>query len=91
MGAKENFITVIPSSTTSGIWNEPNSKLSPYNDEEFLLKLINNVENHYSIDTQKIYILGISLGATMTADMGFLHPEIFAGIDIGYVARWTAH
>lgn len=82
VGAKSNFITVIPASTTPGIWNEPYSKLSPYNDEEFLLKLISDVENHYSIDTQKIYMSGISLGATMTADVGILHPEIFAGIDI---------
>ena len=82
VGAKSNFITVIPASTTPGIWNEPYSKLSSYNDEEFLLKLISDVENHYSIDTQKIYMSGISLGATMTADMGILHPEIFAGIDI---------
>ena len=81
-GEKANFITVIPSATTPGIWNEPYSKLTPYNDEEFLLKLINNVENHYSINTEKVYMSGISLGATMTADMGILHPEIFAGIDI---------
>jgi poly(3-hydroxybutyrate) depolymerase len=82
VGAKANFITVIPSSTIPGFWSEPNSKSSSYNDEEFLLKLINDVESHYSIDTQKIYMSGISLGATMAADMGLLHPEIFSGIDV---------
>ncbi|MDF2885129.1 MAG: poly(3-hydroxybutyrate) depolymerase [Clostridiaceae bacterium] len=82
VGAKSGFITVIPASTTPGIWNEPNSKLGVYNDEEFLLKLMNKVENNYSIDSEKIYISGISLGATMAADMGSLHPEIFAGINI---------
>jgi poly(3-hydroxybutyrate) depolymerase len=82
VGAKANFITVIPSATVPGFWSEQYSKLSPYNDEEFLLKLINNIENNYPIDKQKIYMSGISLGATMTADMGILHPEIFAGIDI---------
>ena len=82
VGAKANFITVIPASTTPGIWNEPGAKTTPYNDEEFLLKLISDIENHYSIDTQKIYMSGISLGATMTSDMGLLHPELFAGIDI---------
>lgn len=82
VGAKENFITVIPSSTKPGIWNELNYNLTPYNDEEFLLKLIEHEENNYSIDAEKVYMTGISLGASMTADMGVLHPEIFAGIDI---------
>lgn len=82
VGARENFITVIPSSTKPGIWNELNYNLTPYNDEEFLLKLIEHEEKHYSIDTEKVYMSGISLGASMTADMGILHPEIFAGIDI---------
>lgn len=82
VGAKANFITVIPASTTPGFWSEPNSKSTSYNDEEFLLKLINDVEKHYSIDTQKIYMSGISLGATMAADMVLLHPEIFSGIDV---------
>ncbi|WP_160688242.1 PHB depolymerase family esterase [Clostridium sp. C2-6-12] len=82
VGAKENFITVIPSSTKPGVWNELNYNLTPYNDEDFLLKLIEHEKNNYSIDTEKVYMSGISLGASMTADMGILHPEIFAGIDI---------
>lgn len=82
VGAKANFITVIPASSTPGIWNDSISNYSPYNDEEFLLKLINHEEGNYSIDTKKVYLSGISLGGSMTADMGILHPEIFAGIDI---------
>lgn len=82
LGAKAGFITVIPASSKPGIWNDSKSNYSPYNDEEFLLKLISHEESSYLIDTQKVYLSGISLGGSMTADMGLLHPEIFAGINI---------
>lgn len=43
-----------------------------------LIKLVEDISNHYPIDTSRIYIMGCSMGAIGTLDMIVRHPHTFA-------------
>lgn len=49
-------------------------------DFAFLLALIDRVQSEHTIDTSRIYSLGISSGAVMSSVLTALYPERFAGV-----------
>lgn len=68
-----------------GLSNTWNSGFSfPYNsgtrDPEFLLRLVDTLSGKYSIDTNKVYICGMSMGGFMSYRMACEYPEKFAAM-----------
>ena len=81
----ENFILVYPQSTTDGngipIWNlgGENSKASDINDVGYISHLINKISNFYSIDLDRVYVVGFSNGGYLSFELACkLSEEIAA-------------
>ena len=63
------FIIVAPQCATGTLWeNEP------------LLQLLNHVEQKFAVDTNRVYLTGISMGGYGTWRLGLQYPERFAAI-----------
>ncbi|MBP7460415.1 MAG: prolyl oligopeptidase family serine peptidase [Candidatus Delongbacteria bacterium] len=65
------FIVLAPQCPENGWWTE-------YSDE--LNGLIEAVIEHYAVDTNRIYITGLSMGGFGTWDMAIRYPHRFAAI-----------
>ena len=63
------FIVVSPQCPTNQAWQP---------DE--LLALLDTVERQYAVDTNRVYLTGLSMGGFGTWDLGLRHPERFAAI-----------
>jgi predicted peptidase len=48
--------------------------------DEPLLKLLEHVNKEYAVDTNRVYLTGLSMGGYATWRLGMLHPEKFAAI-----------
>lgn len=63
------FIIVAPLCPEGELWeNEP------------LLKLLEHVEKKFAVDTNRVYLTGLSMGGYGTWRLGLAHPEKFAAI-----------
>lgn len=68
-GQEFPFIIVAPQCPAGELWqNEP------------LLELLNHVEEKFAVDTNRVYLTGISMGGYGTWRLGLQHPEKFAAI-----------
>jgi predicted peptidase len=63
------FILVSPQCTANQIWPTP-----------ALLKLLDEVQAKFHVDTNRVYVTGLSMGGYGTWDLGVTHPERFAAI-----------
>lgn len=63
------FIVVSPQCPEGQIWSE-----------ETLLALLDEVTREYAVDTNRVYLTGLSMGGYGTWDLGLAHPERFAAI-----------
>jgi predicted peptidase len=63
------FILVSPQCPANQIWSTP-----------ALLKLLDDVEANFRVDTNRVYVSGLSMGGYATWDLGLSHPERFAAI-----------
>ena len=69
LGQKFPFIIVAPQCPAGQIWeNEP------------LLQLLNHVEKKFAVDTNRVYLTGISMGGYATWQFGLRHPGKFAAL-----------
>jgi hypothetical protein len=54
-------------------------------------ELIRDLRRHYRIDSDRVFLTGYDQGATMAFDVGFSHPDLFAGVvPINGLPRWGA-
>ena len=49
-------------------------------DNDGLLKLLEHITEKYSVDTNRVYLTGLSMGGYGTWKLGVAHPELFAAI-----------
>ena len=63
------FIIVAPQCPESQIW-----------DNESLLKLLDHFIANYAVDTNRVYLTGLSMGGYGTWRLGLAHPERFAAL-----------
>lgn len=47
-------------------------------DIQFIMSLLDNYKNNYSVDASRVYVTGFSNGASMTNALAMRHPELFA-------------
>jgi predicted peptidase len=63
------FIIVAPQCPEAQLWeNEP------------LLKLLDHVTRQFAVDTNRVYLTGLSMGGYGTWNLGIAHPELFAAM-----------
>lgn len=48
--------------------------------DDALLKLLDHVMHDYAVDTNRVYLTGLSMGGYGTWKLGIAHPELFAAI-----------
>ena len=63
------FIMVSPLCPKDQVWSK-----------DILLALLNEIIGRYAVDTNRIYLTGLSMGGYGTWDLGLTHPEKFAAI-----------
>ncbi|HSU52809.1 MAG TPA: alpha/beta hydrolase-fold protein [Candidatus Dormibacteraeota bacterium] len=63
------FVIVSPQCASNQWWNDA-----------ILLGLLDDVEARYRIDTNRVYLTGLSMGGYGTWSLGFKHPERFAAL-----------
>jgi predicted peptidase len=63
------FIIVSPQCPEGKIWSN-----------DLLLALLDEIEAKYAVDTQRVYLTGLSMGGFGTWSLGLSHPERFAAI-----------
>jgi len=68
-GAQPDFILVAPQCKTGVDWQSEN-----------LFHLIKGIMNSYPVDSNRVYLTGMSMGGTATWDLAFDYPELFAAI-----------
>lgn len=68
-GTNFPFIIIAPQCPEDEIWeNEP------------LLQLLDRIENNYAVDTNRVYLTGLSMGGYGSWRLGLGHPERFAAL-----------
>lgn len=67
--AKNEFITVAPQCSDGQIWSN-----------DLLLALLDEIESKYAVDTNRVYLTGLSMGGFGTWNLGLSHPKRFAAI-----------
>lgn len=58
-------------------------------DHVYVTAALRDVVRHFTVDNDKVFMLGFGDGANMALDVGMSHPDLFAGvIAIGPVPKW---
>jgi predicted peptidase len=68
-GTNFPFIIIAPQCPANELW-----------ENESLLQLLNHTEKHHAVDTNRIYLTGLSMGGFGTWKLGLSHPNKFAAI-----------
>lgn len=83
---KNNFLVVYPEQTLKAnllrCWNwfETKHQSRAAGEPAMLAAVLEQVRSSHHIDSQRIYVAGISAGAAMAVIMGATYPDLFAGI-----------
>jgi predicted peptidase len=75
--SKYTSFIIAPQCPLNKLWGNPDSK-EPTAEMELVLGILNKVQADYSIDTSRLYVMGISLGGYGTWDIITRRPEMFA-------------
>jgi poly(hydroxyalkanoate) depolymerase family esterase len=90
------FIVVYPEQSKSAnqlsCWNWfKNAHLNRDAGEPSLIAGVTEwVQQHYSIDSHRTYVAGLSAGGAMAAVMGATYPDLYASIGVGSGCEYTA-
>ncbi|HXD87552.1 MAG TPA: PHB depolymerase family esterase [Urbifossiella sp.] len=61
-------------------------------DHDFVLGALRDAIRHFTIDNDRVFLLGGGAGADMAMDVGSSHPDLFAGvIAISPNPKWAGH
>ena len=68
-GREFQFVIIAPQCPEGDRWHD-----------EALMKLLDHVAHDYAVDTNRVYLTGLSMGGFGTWRLGVTHPELFAAI-----------
>ena len=58
-------------------------------DHVFVTAALRDTIRHFTVDNDKVFMIGFGDGANMAMDVGMSHPDLFAGvIPVGPVPKW---
>lgn len=69
---KKEFIVVCPSYPMGAWWARPA--------EDMVLDLMDHIQSEYNVDTNRVFLAGLSNGAIGTYTLGMFYPDRFAGL-----------
>lgn len=75
--SKYPSLIVAPQCPQNRLWGDPDSE-QPTPEMKLVLEILDELQTDYSIDTHRLYVLGISLGGYGTWDIIARRPEMFA-------------
>lgn len=58
-------------------------------DHEFVTAALRDAVRHFTIDNDRVFMIGVGAGADMAMDVGVSHPDLFAGVlAVGPNPKW---
>lgn len=94
-----NFIVVYPQQTSSynqnqcWNWYDPSHQSRGNGEPAIIAGIVQEVKNNtskWTIDSNRVYVGGLSAGAAMSAIMGATYPDVFAAIAVGSGLEYKA-
>lgn len=93
---RENFIVVYPDQPSSAnqnkCWNwfETAHQSRGSGEPAHIVGIVNAIKGSYTIDSNKVYVAGLSGGAAMSVILGATYPDVFAGIGVASGLEYKA-
>jgi poly(hydroxyalkanoate) depolymerase family esterase len=93
---KNNFLVVYPEQAAAAnplrCWNwfDPKHQSRDAGEPALIAAVIQDIRSSHSIDTKRVYVVGISAGGAMAVVMGATYPELFAGLGVIAGAEYKA-
>lgn len=93
---RENFIVVYPDQPSTENQNKcwrwflSGHQSRGYGDPAHIAGITQKVKQTFSIDSERVYVTGLSAGAAMSVIMGATYPDIFAAIGVGAGLEYKA-
>jgi len=91
-----NFIVAYPDQPTTAnpnkCWNwfEPAHQARGSGEPKSLVGVVNHIKSRYSIDSNRVYVAGLSSGGAMAVILGATYPDVFAAIGVGSGLEYKA-
>jgi poly(hydroxyalkanoate) depolymerase family esterase len=85
---KNNFLVVYPEQTVAAnplrCWNwfDPKHQSRDAGEPSLIAAVVSDVRSSHSIDSKRVYAVGISAGGALAVVMVAAYPEIFAGLGV---------
>jgi poly(hydroxyalkanoate) depolymerase family esterase len=96
LAAQKGFIVVYPEQSKSAnqlnCWNwfQDAHTTRTAGEPTLIAGITNEVQQHYTIDTHRTYVTGLSAGGAMAAVMGATYPDLYAAIGVGSGCEYKA-
>ena len=75
---RDGVAVVFPDATIEDRWNGWDDRRLP-SDMDFVMALIEHMDQVVPVDRRRIYVSGFSMGSMMSSALASAHPEVFAG------------
>ncbi|NOV01186.1 extracellular catalytic domain type 1 short-chain-length polyhydroxyalkanoate depolymerase [Paenibacillus planticolens] len=88
LAESKNFIVIYPDQPSSANqnkcwnWYDPAHQSRGSGEPALIADMVNQVKSQYSIDSNRVYVAGLSAGAAMSVILGVTYPDIFAAINV---------
>jgi poly(hydroxyalkanoate) depolymerase family esterase len=63
-------------------WFRPENQVRDQGEPLAITEVVNSVQQRYHIDTDRVYVAGLSAGAAMAVTLGATYPDIFAAVGV---------
>jgi poly(hydroxyalkanoate) depolymerase family esterase len=87
LAESKGFIVVFPgqdsSANSQSCWNWFSQMQRGSGEPSIIAGITQAVQQHYSVDTKRTYVLGFSAGGAMATDMGATYPDLYAAVGSG--------
>jgi poly(hydroxyalkanoate) depolymerase family esterase len=97
LAEQKGFIVLYPKmnifANSSMCWNwflDYNQHRGAAGEADIIKGMVDAVKSQYTIDSNKVYVAGLSAGATMATIMGVTYPDVFRGVGVAAGLEYNA-